>query len=182
MTDQKQTRLSKGEKRNRKRMSMVASVYDIEPHIRSAKSIMGLVEKESEPPKPRNKKVWASVEKPASEVIQDMFEEALRRDPQQKRRWVVLIDGQVAQRKMIQKVMKTMKVKASIIMDFVHVLEYVWKAAYCFHDEQSKNAEDWVMKRALRILNGEASGVAAGIRRSCTKLGLKKKQRETPYL
>lgn len=173
----KQTRLSRGEKRNRKRMSMVASVYDIDPHIRSAKSIMGLVDKKSVPPKPRNKRVWASVEKPSKEVIEDMFEEAVRRDPQQKRKWVVLIDGQVSQLKMIKKVMKKRKIQADIIMDFVHVLEYVWKAAYCFHEESSQEAENWVMNRALRILNGEASGVAAGMRRSCTKLELKKKQR-----
>ena len=174
----KQTRLSRGEKRNRKRMSMVASVYDIDPHIRSAKSIMGLEEKIQDAPKPRNKRVWASIEKSSSEVIQDMFTEALRRDPLRKRKWVVLIDGQVAQLNIIQKTMEKMKVKADIVMDFVHVLEYLWKAAYCFHDEQSQKAENWVMKRALRILNGEASWVAAGIRRSCTKRGLTKKQRE----
>ena len=62
----KQTRLSRGEKRNRKRMAMVASVYGIDPHIRSAESIMGLVDKDTVPPKPRNKRVWASVDKPAA--------------------------------------------------------------------------------------------------------------------
>jgi len=174
----KQTRLSRGEKRNRKRMSMVASVYDIDPHIRSAESIMGLIEKESAPPKPRNKRVWASVEKSPNEVIQDMFDEAFRRDPQQKRKWVILIDGQVAQLKTITKLIKKMKVKATIIMDFVHVLEYLWKAAYCFHKESSPEAESWVLERTLRILHGQTSGVAAGIRRSCTKLGLSKKQRK----
>lgn len=174
----KQTRLSRGEKRNRKRMSMVASVYDIDPHIRTAKSIMGLIENESGPPKPRNKRVWASVEKSSNEVIQNMFDEAFRRDPQQKRKWVILIDGQVAQLKAVKKVMKKMKVRATIIMDFVHVLEYLWKAAYCFHEESSQAAENWVMNRTLRILNGEASWVAAGIRRSCTKLRLRKKQRK----
>lgn len=173
----KETRLSRGEKRNRKRMSTVSSVYDVDPHIRSAESIMGLAEKKGGQPRPRNKRVWASVEKSSIEVIQDMFAEGLRRDPQQQRKWVVLIDGQVAQLKSIKKVMKEMKVRATIIMDFVHVLEYLWKAAYCFHEESSQNAENWVMARALRLLKGEASGVAAGIRRSCTKLGLKKKQR-----
>jgi hypothetical protein len=48
------TRLSKGEKRNRKRMAAVATVYDIEKHIRSAQSIMGLEEK-SPKPRARNK-------------------------------------------------------------------------------------------------------------------------------
>ena len=40
-----QTRLCKGEKRNRKRMAAVATVYDIDKQVRSAQSIMGLYEK-----------------------------------------------------------------------------------------------------------------------------------------
>ena len=65
--------------------------------------------------------------------------------------------------------MKKFKVKADIIMDFVHVLEYLWKAAYCFHEESSLEAEKWVMDRSLKVLKGEAGWVAAGIRRSCTR-------------
>ena len=59
----KQIRLSRGEKRNRKRMATVASVYDIMPHFRSADSIIGAKEEGTQPPKPDNKRVWASVEK-----------------------------------------------------------------------------------------------------------------------
>ncbi len=175
----KQTRLSRGEKRNRKRMAMVAAVYDIDPHMRSARSIMGLDEKESVPPKPRHKRVWASVEKPGVEVIRDMFLETLRRDPKQKHQWVILVDGHAAQLAAIKKVMKSFKIQgAAIVMDFVHVLEYLWKAAYCFHPETSQKAEKWVMERALKVLSGEAGLVAGGIRRSCTMLGLSKKNRE----
>lgn len=58
------------------------------------------------------------------------------------------------------------------------MLEYLWKAAYCFFDESSQEAEDWVKERALKILDGEASQVAAGIRRSCTKRNLNSKERE----
>ena len=63
------------------------------------------------------------------------------------------------------------------MLDFIHVLEYLWKAAYCFHDEKSKAAELWVKEHALNVLNGRAGHVAAGIRRSCTIRGLKKKNR-----
>lgn len=174
----KQTRLSRGEKRNRKRMATVASVYDIEPHVRSAGSIMGSEEKNSRVPKPGNKRAWASVEKSSLRVIEDMFAEALRRDPNQRRKWVVLVDGQPAQLKQIRKVMKKQKIKATIVVDFIHVLEYLWKAAYCFFAESSQEAEDWVMERALKILAGKASQVAAGIRRSCTKRKLSSKQRK----
>ena len=174
----KQTRLSRGEKGNRKRMATVASVYDIEPHIRSASSIIGSEKKNSQPPKPGHKRVWASVEKSPLEVIEQMFAEARRRDPNQRRKWVVLVDGQPAQLKQIRQVMKQQKIRAPIVMDFIHVLEYLWKAAYCFFDESSQDAEDWVMERALKVLSGEASQVAAGIRRSSTKRNLNSKERQ----
>lgn len=176
----KKTRLSKGEKRNRKRMAMVASVYDISPFVRSAESIMDKTKrpKGTIVPRPAYKRVWASVEKPSQEVIEDMFREALRRDPKQEREWVILVDGQKTQLKQIKKVMKKWKIKATIVLDFIHVLEYLWKAAYCFHDEKSKEAEQWVKERAFNVLNGKAGYVAGGIGRSCTKLQMSKKKRK----
>lgn len=173
----KQTRLSRGEKGNRKRMATAALVYDIPPHIRSAASIMGREEK-NPAPRHSNKRAWASVEKSSLRVIEEMFAEALRRDPEQRRKWVVVVDGHPIQLKQIRKVMKKQKIKATIVVDFIHVLEYLWKAAYCFFDETSQKAEDWVMVRALKILSGEASQVAAGIRRSCTKRKLNSQQRK----
>ena len=155
----KNTRLSKGEKRNRKRMATVASVYDIAPYIRTADTIMDKcsVVDTTKVPRPQHKRVWASVEKSSQQVIEQMFDEALRRDPQQQRKWVILVDGHNAQLKQIKKVMKKRKVHATICLDFIHVLEYLWKAAYCFHDEDSNDAEHWVKQRAIQVLNGKAA-------------------------
>lgn len=160
-------------------MATVASVYDISPHSRSADNIIGSKKQENaRAPKPDNKRVWASVEKSPREVIEDMFAEALLRDPNQKRARVVLVDGQPIQLKILKQVMKEQKIKATIVLDFIHVLEYLWKAAYCFFDEGSPEAEDWVKERALKVLSGQASDVAAGIRRSCTKRNLNAKERK----
>lgn len=176
----KNTRLSKGEKRNRKRMATVASVYDIAPYVRTADSIMNksTETKNLKVPRPEYKRVWASVEKPAEQVIEEMFDEAFRRDPQQQRKWVLLVDGHNAQLKQVKKIMKKRQIRATIILDFIHVLEYLWKAAYCFHDENGTEAEQWVKERAMKVLNGEAGQVAGGIGKSCTKLKMSKKRRE----
>jgi hypothetical protein len=37
--------------------------------------------------------VWASLAQSPTEVINSAFDEAERRDPERKRRWVVLVDG-----------------------------------------------------------------------------------------
>ena len=60
------TRLSQGEKRNRKRMATVAALYSIERNVRGAESIMGIKAEQDPSPKPRarNKRVWASVQPP----------------------------------------------------------------------------------------------------------------------
>ena len=66
----------------------------------------------------------------------------------------------------------------TLVLDFIHVAGYVWKAAYAFHPEGSKAAQHWVDERLLAILRGDASSVAAGIRRSATLQMLSKKSRQ----
>ena len=78
----------------------------------------------------------------------------MQRDPEQKREWVVLIDGHPHQLKLIEKVMKSLNVKATIIMDFIHVLEYLWKAGWCFFKKGDPKVEEWIATNALKILNG----------------------------
>jgi triphosphoribosyl-dephospho-CoA synthetase len=58
------------------------------------------------------------------------------------------------------------------------VLEYLWRAAGCFFAKGDPEAENWLQERAFRLLEGKASDVAAGIRRSATLKGLEEKARE----
>jgi hypothetical protein len=166
-----QTRLSTGEKRDRKRMSTVAAVYDVAPHIRRASDILPSPGEERPPsqrPRPRSKRVWASLERSSEQVTQDLFAEALRRDPEQRRKWVVLLDGDRHQLGRVKEAAKQAGVKITVVIDFIHVLEYLWKAAWGFFDKGDAAAESWVLERARRILDGKSSDVAAGIGRSAT--------------
>ena len=175
-----QTRLSPGEKKDRKRMAQVATVYTVLPNIRTAESVMNKDKKQNNVvnfrPPARNKRVFASLERTVEQVIKEAFDEALKRDPENKRRWVIVVDGHPHQLSLIDQVMKRKNVEAVIIMDFIHVLEYLWKAAYCVHEKGSNAAESWVCERALRILKGQSSGVARGIRQSATKRKLEKRK------
>ena len=173
-----QTRLSTGEKHNRKRMATVASVYEARPHQRTAEQIMGQ-DDDGVPERPEisNKRVWASVRKSQSEVIEQMFAEAERRDPERKKQRLVLIDGQEAQLRAVEAAIAKSGTNVVIIQDFIHVLEYLWKAAYCFYPPGTQEAEDWVMNHALAILNGKISDTAAGMRRSATRRNLSQEER-----
>ena len=48
-------------------------------------------------------------------------------------------------------------VTVTVICDFVHVLEYPWKAAWSFFDKGDPDAEGWVSEQAVRILHGKAA-------------------------
>jgi hypothetical protein len=175
-----QTRLCRGEKRNRKRMATVGAVYSVARHVRTAESIMSCAPavEDSKPPKARNKRVWASLERDARTVIEEIFQEGLSRDSQKQREWVILVDGQEHQLNLIHKSILQHEVKPTIVLDFIHVLEYLWKAAYCFHSEGSQEAEQWVKEQALRVLEGRSSHAAAGMRRSATRKDLSPRDRK----
>lgn len=97
-----------------------------------------------------------------------VFDEADRRDPHHQRRWVALVDGNAHQIDRIQAQAAQRQVDVAIVVDFIHVLEYLWGAAWCFFAEADPAAENWVQDRALAVLEGNATDVAAGIRRRAT--------------
>lgn len=63
------SRLSAGEKKDRKRMAQVAAVYTALPHVRTPESIMKIEKEDNNvqflKPVERNKRVWASIENTA---------------------------------------------------------------------------------------------------------------------
>ncbi len=171
-------RLSKGEKRNRKRMAEVGAVYDLTPVPRTAEQLMD-AGGGGERQRPRAKAKWlcASVVDDAAEVIAQVFDEAERRDPLHQRRWIVLVDGNRHQIDCVQAQADHRHLDVTILCDLVHVLEYLWGAAWCFYPEGDRTAEQWVKDRALAVLHGRATDVAAGIRRRATTAALTKAKR-----
>ena len=173
-------RITKGEKRNSKRMATVASVYTINPFIRTPEQIVSTEESDQKikRPKPIGKRVWASLVQEPEQVISAAFDEALQRDPNQQKHFCALVDGNKTQLSLLKKFAGKHNLKLTIVLDIIHVIEYLWKAAFVFHQDTSKKAEDWVSKRLLLILEGKSSLVAAGMRRSATKLKLTPSRRK----
>lgn len=174
---------SKGEKNGSKRMATVAAVYTIEPYVRTPQQVVAQIMNnvrlvEPKRPRPQNKRVWASLKKEAEEVIASAFEEALRRDPERKKHWVAVVDGNETQLTLLRKYAKKHGVKMSIVLDLMHLLSYLWKAAHVFHEEGSQESERWVSERLLEILHGRAGLVAGGMRRSATLRGLEEQARK----
>lgn len=159
------SRLAKGEKPNRKRMAQVAAIYSLPRWRRTISDVLhGLhdpKERDAKRPRPVNKRVWASIEHGAQQVVEDAFAEGLRRDPERKRRWVVLVDGQRDQIERVKRTAKKVGVEITLVLDIVHVLEYLWRAAYAFCAEGTPEAETWVENRLLALLSGRPAGEIA---------------------
>jgi hypothetical protein len=163
-------RLSRGEVRTRKRMAEVGAVFDIIPAPRTADAILAPGPR---PPGPKTTHKWvtASVATGASTVVAAVFAEADRRDPCRQRTWIALADGNKDQLRWIQAQAAARGITITIICDFIHVLEYLWTAAWCFFPEASPGAGPWVRAHAAAVLDGRAAAVAAAIRDAVTAAG-----------
>ena len=178
------TRLSKGEKRSRKRMATVAAVYSVAAQVRTPEQMLAVLAREEEAeqksprPRPQHKRVWASLEQEPREVLQEAFREALQRDRQGNQRWVAVVDGNKTQLTILTELAEHHGVQLTIVLDIFHVLEYLWKAGHALAAEGSAELEQWVLHRLGRVLEGRARHVAAGMRRSATKRRLATRKRE----
>lgn len=173
-------RLSKGEKKNAKRMATVAAVYTTSPFERTPEDLLSeggsRINKMKCPPI-ENKRVWASLEKMPEEVIVEAFTEAENRDPKHDKTWVGLVDGNNTQINILKKIAKAKGIELTIIVDIIHVIEYLWEAGRAFHPKSGPELEKWVQHRLKKILEGKAGHMAGGMRRSATRKKLSPKER-----
>jgi hypothetical protein len=132
-----------------------------------------------EAPEAKGKWLTGSVVDDAATVIAKAFAEADRRDPGHTHPWVALVDGNNHQIDRMKAESKRRQVELTIVVDLVHVLQYLWDAAWCFYAEGDPAAEEWVADKAIEILYGRAGLVAAAIKRKATNLGLDPKGRKS---
>ncbi|MVO90405.1 hypothetical protein GPA10_38075 [Streptomyces sp. p1417] len=178
------TRLASGEKVGRKRMATLTAVYDAAPAVRRPHDIIALPGgchgKRALRPGPKETGKWlhGSVIHDAATVIGEAFDQAEARDPQHLRDWVVLVDGARHQLDLIQDQAVLRGVTVHIVIDFVHVLEYLWQAAWSLHDPGDPAAEDWVAVHALTVLSGNVRQTAQTIARQVKKARLPRAKRQ----
>jgi hypothetical protein len=177
------TRLSAGEKPNRKRMAALVTVYDAEPAKRRPHDVIappGGRNGAREPrPGPKALAKWlaGSVRKDPADVIAAMFDEAEARDPQHLRTWVVLVDGAEHQLSLIKAEAARRSAAVHVIIDIIHLLEYLWGAAWSFHEAGDPAAEDWAAVKALAVLAGDSVRAAEEITAQASAAGLKGSRR-----
>ena len=174
-----------------KRMAIVATVYDVAPFVRTPLDVVdGLFpiddstvmpprrkrKQKKARPRPTSKRVWASLARQPEKVMAEAFAEAAARDPQRRRTWIVLVDGEPHQLRLVLRFQK--QYQFQIVLDFFHVLQRLWGAARALCPEDKWQQHSYVRTRAHRVLSGWASQVAGGMRAAATHRDLVKKDRE----
>jgi hypothetical protein len=123
------TRLTAGEKPNRKRMAALVTVYDAEPAKRRPHDVIappggraGARELRAGP-KALARWLAGSVRKDPADMIAAAFDEAAARDPGHLRTWVVLVDGAEHQLDLIRAEAARRGAEIRIVIDLIHVFQ-----------------------------------------------------------
>jgi hypothetical protein len=159
--------LSSREHTGRRRMATVFAVYDSEPAPRTGADVLprDADERAARVPGPRARArhLEGSLERSTAAMVTAMFDHAEQRDPRRRRRWVVLVDGANHQLDCIQREAAQRGIHIDTVVDIVHVIEYLWRAAEDLHSAHSARAA-WVADAARQILDGHSPRVVADLR------------------
>jgi hypothetical protein len=164
-----QHRRGTGEK-GHKRMAETGAVFDVQVPDGPPRTPEQVMRPDPDPRArlavPRAVNRWYTTDITAGRdvTIGKVFDEASRRDPGRRRRQIALAGGDICQLGLIHAEAAARGVTVTVVIDFIHVLEYLWKAAWCFHQPRDPAMEDWVIAQALDILHGRVPEVTARIR------------------
>lgn len=167
---EKPIRLGKGQKRGRKKEAIVTSAYTIAPLMRTpqevvnsffdlSKSEFDLERQKRERPKPQNKHTWATLE--GKDAALERLAKSLRLlecDHIQDR--VALCDGCEALQSRLQLYLNGF----TLVLDFIHASEYLWKVANVLLGETSPERIPWMAQKTLLMLSGKTNQLIAEFR------------------
>lgn len=153
-------RRKKGEKRNKKKMATIFTLNSLDPGPGFE-------------PKALNRKTYAHLTT-KREAFKRIAAEVEKRA--QGKKVLFLSDGDPDLAALASEFFP----EAEPCVDWIHVVEYLWKAAYVFHKEGSPKAHAWVKAREQRLATDDVGTIIRGLKQSLTKSRkLKASQRET---
>ena len=173
--DSKAVRLGKGQKRGVKKHCTVSVGYSFEAKKRTPEDITDSLFREQRLESPENKTTenskWAQNKHirgflSGKEVaINYGFDNILKRKKDKNSKIVVLIDGDRGLEKAVEKVVENRNINSisAVILDIIHVTEYLWKAANANFGEKSKERVAWVKEQCLLILQSKLTKVIKNI-------------------
>ena len=190
---------TKGPKPGRKNVSIVGTLYSVDPYVRTPEQMLDILFRETprpkdEPPRPRpcGKHVWAALDEewvdddgkvyplPGLHTTFDwLSDEWRKRDPQHSRPLVTLMDGEHRLWDIADLYLTTGgHPDDAEVLDIMHVAEYLWGAAAAL-ETCREHQEAFFYERMGRILQGEVRKVITNLRTLATRRQLRGEKRKS---
>jgi hypothetical protein len=185
-------RLGRGEKNGKKKEAVVTADFSFFPQAREPEEIVkALLKKftheereqekrarqlrrENNEPEPRaalNKHLRAFFDGKAK-AADYLMQRIQKRDPDQQKPVVVLVDGAPSLEKNLNKALDEYGITdrvAAFLLDIIHVTEYLWKAGTALHGEQGSKRVEWVETKLRALLKSDVDTVIKGLKISISK-------------
>lgn len=192
---QKQTskaRRGKGEKPGVKKESIVTTDFSFDPGSRQPEEIVKALlneytQKDKEQakvekaklhqegkPQPRqalNKHIRATLAG-KDKAMSYLMERILKRDPKGDKKVIVLLDGDPALEKALDRAVKTYETDDridAVILDIYHASEYLWDVGTALFGEKGPQRVIWVKDKLLAIVQSKVGRVIGGLKQIITK-------------
>ena len=162
-------------------MAAVGAVYTIEPFVRTTDEVIDELQRKKagkRRPRPQHKRVRADLLLGKVTLFLWLADELCRRNPEGTKPVVFLSDGE---RALHDRQREYLPEGVTCILDLLHVMERLWKVAWCLFEEktQKAQAERWVEDRLRMLLDGKVGLVIGGLRQTLTKRKLRGSRRKT---
>ena len=153
-----QVRRGKGDKKTRKKEAIAVAVYTVAPYWRSPQEVVAALFREQPPAKEHpplhHKQVFASLDGKAA-ALKRLARWAAKREGAPIRQRVALTDGAEA----LQQQMRRHLPNFPLVLDIIHVVEYLWSAGTALYGETDPQRGEWVKTQLLDILSSRAEAV-----------------------
>ena len=178
-------RQGKGEKKQKKKEALVGVTFEVDPNVRTAEEVAGnLVYPEkkedknetNKPAKAQNIRYIASVEKSKKEVMEEIYKE-VKDENFLNEPLICVMDGALILWSLFKDVFKNIENKV-LVLDIIHVLEYIWIIANIKYKEGSDDGRKYVYEKLLLILQGKIASYIIELQNEESNDNWKKSQRQ----
>jgi hypothetical protein len=173
-----QGRLDKGQKRQKKKEALVGATYTAKPQVRLAAAVaQNLVypeqktEFQADHKRTSSTRYVASLKKPKRGLMREIYDYVSGVTFTALMPLICVIDGARSLERAFIDVFNAIEHKI-IILDIIHVLEYIWNVAHVLVDGDQTAKKKYVYDQLLLILNGKVANVPKVIRRRSSKRSL----------